>query len=63
MNHDVHYDDFHDKWCCELGGPGDPKVVCNDKQQLEAFLDWLELNGKEVSHVGVIETAEASDPD
>ncbi len=51
----ITYDGFYEEWTCDLGGPGDPKVVCDSKDKLERFLDYLDNRNRkrtEVAHGG-----------
>ena len=60
----ITYDPFYEEWTCAIGGPGDPKVVCDSKDKLERFLDWLDnRNRKEVARACTHEEVEGSDRD
>jgi hypothetical protein len=62
----ITYDPFYEEWTCAIGGPGDPKIVCDSKDKLEQFLDYLDSRNrkrKEVAHAGTREEGEGSDRD
>jgi hypothetical protein len=62
----ISYDPFYEEWTCAIGGPGDPKIVCDSKDKLEQFLDYLDNRNRkrtEVAHAGTEQEAEGSDRD
>ena len=60
----ISYDSFYEEWTCDLGGPGDPKIVCDSKDKLERFLDWIDNRKRtEVTHVGTDTEGGAADRD
>lgn len=60
----ISYDSFYEEWTCDLGGPGDPKIVCDSKDKLEQFLDWIDNRKRtEVTHVAASTEGDADDRD